>query len=154
MGWETAVSSAANAFQVSNNLNTADAQAKALITSAGYQTQNIADNTVRQAGSVESSFLQGGISLQGGPSQLLAQIFAKGQTDITRTATNANNASSNLMNSARTNALSSIAQQFMRSSGGSSGLSSGLSNASNWAGQKIGGALDPSPVGPYQSPWG
>jgi|GEM_PF-6594901 len=159
MGWETAVSSAFNAFQTNNQLKTAEANANAVTTSGDYQVQNIADNTVRQAGTVQSSFLQGGISLQGGPQQVLQQIYAKGNTDIARTATNSNNQASNIVNAARTNALNSIAQQFMRSTGGTSGITSGLNSVSfgtgslNGLGQTIGGALDPSPVGPYQSPF-
>ena len=159
MGWETAVSSAFNAFSTSNQLNTAEANAKAVTTSGQYQVQNIADNTVRQAGTAESSFLQGGISLSGGVQQVLQQIYAKGNTDISRTATNADNQASNIVNSARTSALNNIAQQFMRSTGGTSGITSGLNNLSfgtgsvNGLGQTIGSALDPSPVGPYQSPF-
>lgn len=159
MGWETAVNSAFNAYSTNNQLKTSEANAGAQVQSGQYQIQNIADNTVRQAGAVQTSFLQGGIAMQGGPQAVLAQIFAKGNTDIARTATNADNQASNTVNSARTQALNSIAQNFMRSTGGTSGITSGLQSLSygtgslNGLGQTVGSALDPSPVGPYQSPF-
>ena len=154
MGWETGVSSVFNAIQTSNALNTAQANAKAQTLQGQYQAQNIADNTVRAAGTLESSFLQGGISLQGGPQAVLAQAFAKGTTDISRTVTNANNQASNTINQARTNALSQIANQFMKSSGGTSGITSGLSSLNEQSAYALNSAgygntayemLDPSP---------
>lgn len=162
MGWETAVSSVYSAYQNSQTLNTAESTAKAQVQQGQYQIQNLADNTVRQAGAVQTSFLQGGIAINGGPQQVLAQIFAKGNTDIQRTATNYNNEAANTVSSARSKVLNAVASQFMSSSGGTTGasntISSGLSSATfgtnsvNGLGQSLGSGLDPSPVGPYQSP--
>lgn len=120
-------------FSVLNAANTANqgtAQAKAAVQQGEYQTQQIADNTVRSAGALKTSFLQSGLTLDGGPMAVLSQAFAKGQTDIGRIATNANNTAKNDINTARTKALESLASSTGVGSLGSS-LFSGASSYVN-----------------------
>lgn len=162
MGWETGVTSLVSAYNNFQSTNAATATAKAQIKEGEYQASNIADNTKRTAGSLQASFLQSGITLDGsdGANQVIAQAFAKGQTDISRTLENANNQAKNTMSAARTKALNSLGSTLTNSYGGEAGSKAAdeLWNGSvaqdlwNGAGQELGSALDPSPVGPYMSP--
>lgn len=128
MGWETGVTSLMSAYQNYQKTNQAEDTANAQVQEGEYKASNIADNTLRTAGKLQTSFLQGGISLDGGPNAVIQQAFAKGTTDINRTLTNANNQSASTINGARTAALSMLSQTFMGSTGGAAGDSQGVSS--------------------------
>lgn len=141
MGWEALVTLGAGALNASNTMKQGTAAANAAITQAGYQAKDVADNTVRSAGKLQTSFLQSGIVLDGGdtgggPMQILSQAFAKGQTDIGRITANANQTAKNDINSARTKALAGLASGaaagssslFSDLDGFSSGFSAGYNN--------------------------
>lgn len=119
MGWESLAFAGFNAMNAVNTVNQGTDQAKALAQQGTYQAKNIADDTVRSAGKLQTSFLQSGLLLDDGPNAVISQAFNKGYTDIGRTIDNANNASKNTVASARTKALQSLGQNAaMLSSGG------------------------------------
>lgn len=109
MGWETLAIAGYSALNAENTLKTGKAAAKAAVQQGDYQVQQTADQTLRSAGTLKTSFLQSGLSLEGAPMDVLTQAFAKGQTDIGRIATNANATAKNDINSARTKALEGLA---------------------------------------------
>lgn len=167
MGWETGAAAGFSILSASNKIDQGKAQAQALADQGTYQEKNIADNTVRTAGKLQTSFLQGGIALDdvGGTSAVLSQAFTQGTTDINRTQTNADNASKNAITAARSAALETLAQGLGASGLGSSiggaadSATSGLYDGSllqdgvNGFGQSSGSYLDPSPTGPYLPGW-
>lgn len=132
MGWETGVTSLVGAFNSFQSTNQASATANAQIKQGEYEAANIADNTVRKAGTLQTSFLQSGIVLDSASqaSQLVQQAFAKGTTDIGRTLDNANNAAANTMSAARTKALQSLGSSFSALSAG--GNNSPLNQAGSY----------------------
>lgn len=152
MGWETGVSLGATGVGAIAGINNAEAQTKAIAQSAEYTASNIANKTARTEGTLETSFLKGGIALTGagGTSAVFQQAGAQGITDISRTIDNANASISNTMNAARTGALNSIAGGFGKL--GSGVIAGALDQAysgswlqSAWNG--ITGNPDPSPQG-------
>lgn len=157
MGWETAAAAGFSLLSASNKIDQGTAQAKALALQGKQQDQTIADNTVRSVGSLQASFLQSGITLDGGPNAVISQAFAKGFTDISRNTTNVNNAAKNAYNSARTAALDTLAGGALGAAGGKEVggfLDSTTSSLyKNGFGQTVGSWLDPSPVGPYRNPF-
>lgn len=158
MGWETAVSAGFSLLSASNKIDQGTAQAKAIAQEGQQKDQNIADNTVRTVGGLQSSFLQSGIALGPGTNAVISQAFSKGFTDIGRTTTNANNAAKNAYNSARTSALDTIAGSALSAAGGGKAAGDWLDTQTsnlwnNGVGQTVGSWLDPSPVGPYQNPF-
>lgn len=130
MGWEALASVGFSALNANSQMKQGTAAANAAITQAGYQAKDVADNTVRAGGKLQTSFLQSGIVLDGGdagsgPMAILSQAFAKGQTDIGRITANANQTAKNDINSARSKALAGLASGAVA---GSSFLSTGLNN--------------------------
>lgn len=127
MGWETVAVVGLNLLSSAAKSNAAqqqgDVQAASYAQEGANNAKDVADNTVRAAGKLTTSFLQSGIQLEGGPQEVLSQAFAKGNTDIARTAANADAASQNALNAARQKMLESYA-----STGSSliSGLTGGL----------------------------
>lgn len=152
MGWESELSMASSSVGAVTKTNDAIASSKAIAETAENSAQNIADRTSRNIGSLENSFLRGGIALTGtgGPAAIFSQAAAQGNTDISRTLSNANAQISNTMNTARTAALNGIAQGASKLSSGSVNstvqqLYSGSWLQSAWNG--ITGDPDPSPQG-------
>lgn len=139
MGWETLVIAGASAFNAYNTNKQGTAQAKAIARQGEQQAQNSADNSVRSIGSLQTSFLQSGLTLEGGPMAVLSQAGVKGQTDISRIAENANAASKNAVSAARTKALEQLSSgatnsSFMSSAGSfatdfGNGFTDSLNNA-------------------------
>lgn len=143
MGWETAISLGANALSAFNTTNNAKAQTGAIAATAENQAANLANKTSRTEGSLETSFIKGGIALTGagGPAAVFGQAAAQGSTDIQRTIDNANSSIANTMNEARTKALTTIAGGVSKIGAGT--IQNGLTSA--WNG--IMGNPDPSPQG-------
>lgn len=158
MSWETIVSGGSKLIGAFNTTNSGKAQADAIVTEGEQRAQNIADNTVRNIGKLKTSFLQSGIALDdvGGTQAVFAQAAQQGYTDIGRTISNANASAKNTYSAGRSAALDAL----LKGTGGSlldGGKEAGdgwLSGGSTWngLGQETGSWLDPSPVGPYQSP--
>lgn len=158
MGWETAIGAGFGLLSASNKIDQGNAQAQALADQGTYQEKNIADNTVRSVGKLQTSFLNSGIALDdlGGTSAIIGQAFSQGYTDISRTQTNADNASKNAYNTSRSAALESLAGGLVKSGISSSVggfLDDQTSNLFNSVGQETGSWLDPSPTGPYLPAW-
>jgi hypothetical protein len=168
MSWESDVTAASSFLGAASNFSTANSKNTATQTEANYQEQNIANNTLRRAGTLQTSYLQSGIALDPNTAvnQVITQAFGQGQTDITRTQNNANAAISNANTAARAAALSGLGSSALKLFGGSTAATPGGNTGdssflgsflktgdTNALGQSIGGALDPSPVGPYQSPF-
>lgn len=151
MGWETAAIAGFQILGASNTMEAGKANAQAIADQGTQQAKTIADNTLRRAGTLQTSFLQGGIVLDDGPKSVISQAFGQGYTDINRTVTNANNSAANTYNTARTKALSSLASGASSIIGGSD-IGGGFGSDWNGLGQTTGSWFDPSPVGPYQSP--
>src|ERR1700719_261000 len=100
MGWETGISLGANAVSGFMNTENALSQSKAIAQSADYTAANMANKTSRTEGTLETSFIKGGIALgsgTGGTTAVFEQAGAQGITDIGRTITNANNSISNTL---------------------------------------------------------
>lgn len=155
MGWESAVTSGVSSLNAVNQMNTAQAQAQAQVTEGEQKASNQADDTLRAAGKLQTSFLQSGIALDDGPNQIIQMAFAKGSTDIQRTITNTNNQAANTVSAARTAALNTIAQGVQRA-GYTNPMAisdayqgSWLQDGVNGLGQDVGSMFDPSPTGPY-----
>lgn len=158
MGWETAAAAGFSILSASNKIDQGKAQAQALADQGTYQEKNIADNTVRTTGKLQTSFLNSGIALDdlGGTSAVIGQAFNQGYTDIERTRSNADNASKNAYNSARTAALEGLVSSAAGKAIGSSVggfLDNQTSSLVNDFGQESGSWLDPSPTGPYLPAW-
>ena len=133
MGWETGVSLGFNALSGYNKIQQGKAQSEAIAQQGEQEAQNYADATTRRLGSLETSFTHGGIALDnlGGTSAIFQQAANQGITNINRTINNANAASSNAFNAARTASLESIASGF-KSMGAGGSLDKGLSSAGNY----------------------
>lgn len=164
MGWETLAIAGYSALQAKNSMDQGTAAAKAATQEAQYKTMQVADQTVRQAGSLKTSFLQSGLTLEGGPMDVLTQAFNKGQTDIGRIAASANITAKNDINTARTKALQGLAgsagsafafTSFANDFGG--GFSSGFDNAATFqTGASLGPANSFYSMGPFSNdplPW-
>lgn len=143
MGWETGVTLGADAVTAFTNTQSGLAQSKAISQSAEYTASNIANKTSRNIGTLETSFLKGGIALtgSGATEDVFKQAAAQGQTDIQRTIDNANANISNTVGADRAKSLSTIAGGFSKLAPGT--ISSALTQA--WNGMT--GNLDPSPQG-------
>lgn len=129
MGWETGASLGFNALAGFNKLQSGKADAAATVQQGENLAQNEADTTVRKIGALENSFTHGGIALDnlGGTSAIFQQAAAQGNTNISRTITNANNTAANQFNAARTASLEDIASGFQKF--GMNGIGGG---ASDW----------------------
>lgn len=133
------------------------AQSKAIAATADNTAANLANKTTRNIGTLETSFIKGGISLDnlGGTQAVFAQAGQQGLTDIHRTIDNANASINDTMAKARTQALGSIAASAGKipNSAYESVISNNTFGTDSWngLGQSVGSGLDPSPVGPYQA---
>ena len=96
MGWETGVSLGANTAFVSGFANTEETRwrkRRALRRRRrGTKQANSANTTSRHSGSLEPSYVRGGIALTraGGPATVIEPAGQQGSTDISRTIANAN----------------------------------------------------------------
>lgn len=166
MGIETLAIAGFAGLNAINTMNQGQASAKAVVQGAQYTIANQANDTVRNAGKLQTSFLQSGISLDGGPMDAIAQAFTQGRTNISRTASNANATSQNLISSARTKALEGIATTAAGASAFGGSITSGLDQVGtaadfasdgsfNGIGQGL-GSLGTNGEGPFQPPtwWG
>lgn len=128
MGWETVAMIGFQALSAGNSMNQADSVAAAQAREGEIKAKSTADDTLRAAGKLTTSFLQSGITLEGGPQTVLSMAFKKGNTDINRIAANADAAAENTVSTARTKALQSLAGSmggsFMSSVGGEDVFSS------------------------------
>lgn len=152
MGWETGISMGANAVSSYENTQNAVAQTKGIAQSAEYNIANIANKTARNEGTLESSFIKGGIALDnlGGTKAVFEQAGAQGFTDINRTVANATASISNTMNSARTQSLNGIANGFAKLGSGTIAGAVDQAYSGSWlqsAWNGISGNTDPSPQG-------
>lgn len=120
MGWETfaLVGARVAGAAVTNRQNNkiAKANANATVAQAGLDAENAAHDTVRDVGKLTTSFLNAGISLDGGPNELIARSFKSGNERISRIVGNANTQSKNIISQARSkaieNLISSVSQSF------------------------------------------
>lgn len=152
MGWETGISLGANSVSGFANIDNAKAETSAIAQSADNTAQNIANKTSRTEGTLETSFLKGGIGLTGagGPAAFFQQAAKQGTTDIQRTIDNANASISNTMNAARTQSLNSIGQTIGKLPTGSITNTVNQAYQGSWlqsAWNGITGNPDPSPQG-------
>lgn len=109
MGWETVAIVGFKALGAMNTVKQAKAEGKAISQEAERNALTVADNTVRKAGSLTTSFLQSGITLEGGPMDVIARAFKQGTTDINRISANAYHASKNIVSKARSQAIQDLA---------------------------------------------
>lgn len=163
MGWETLAIVGFQALQGAMGQSQARKEGKAITQQAERETMNIADNTLRRAGTLRNSFLSSGLTLEGGPMDVISQAFAKGRTDISRVAENANAASKNKASAARTKMLSDLGKTAIGAVGGfasdfGDGFQNGFDNAATFQTGAIPGFAPDSfnNMGPYQQgplPW-
>lgn len=151
MGWETGISLGASAVGAFANTENAVAQTKGIAQSAENTASNIANRTSRNIGSLETSFLKGGIALTGagGPATVFEQAGEQGNIDIQRTIDNANASIKDTMNRARTTSLNGIAQGFSKLGPGTITKAIDQAYQGSWlqsAWNGLAGNPDPSPV--------
>lgn len=163
MSWESDVTAASGFLGAANQFASANSKNTAVNQETTYQDTNISNNAQRRAGSIQTSYLQSGIALDPNTAvnNVVSQAFGQGITDIQRNNANAAATVSNNNAAARTAVLSGLGSSALKLFGGNQGgtqsggsffgsfLQTGDTNA---LGQSVGGALDPSPVGPYQPP--
>lgn len=155
MGWETLAIVGFQAISGIQGMSAANKQAKAGIQVAEQNAMTTAQNTLRTSGKLQTSFLQSGLTLEGGPMDVLKQAFGQGYTDINRIKSNADTGAKNVVSAARTKALQGLASGVAGAAGASS--AGGLFDSAtfgtdsfNGFGQSVGSIFDSSPVGPYQ----
>lgn len=169
MSWESDLTAASSFLGAATRFAGADATSSAAQQTAAYQEQNITSATERRVGTLQTSFLQSGIALDPNTAvkSVMQDAITQGVTDINRTQSNADTASANAQTAARAAALSGLGDTALKLFGtGSAGKAGGAGSGSgtffgdflstgstNALGQSLGGALDPSPVGPYRSPF-
>lgn len=139
MGWEAVATVGSSLLSSRSTMKQGQANANAEIQQAGYEAKDTADNTLRTAGKLQTSFLQSGLSLEGGPMAVLMQAFAKGTTDIGRITSNANTAAKNDINTARTKALQGLSTGVVS---GSSSIFSGLDGFSTDVGNGLSSSMN------------
>lgn len=149
MGLETALFIGLNLFSAASQQSAAKKQAKATIAEGNIVAANKAKEVARRAAAQQVSFLNSGLTLEGTPMNVIESTFNTGLEDINQIGANYNTAAKNQISAGRSAALSTLASSFssvaMPSIGGSS--------AFNGITQPIYGMFDPSPYGPYQSPF-
>lgn len=141
MGWETLAIAGFQGMQAVNTMKQGDRAANAAVAQGQIALQNSANNTIRTTGKLQSSFLQSGLTLEGGPMDVITRAFASGNTDLSRIASNTNATAKNDINSARSKAIEGLVQGVGGASMGSSlmsgagdfasGFGDGFSNAFN-----------------------
>jgi len=151
MGWETGITLGASAIKGVADIDNAKSESSAIAASAENTATNQANQTSRNIGSLETSFLKGGIALTGGggPAAFFQQAAAQGTTDISRTISNANASISNTMNAARTTSLNGLGQSFSKIGVGTIGSAVNTAYQGSWlqtAWNGIAGNPDPSPA--------
>lgn len=141
MGFETAAIVAASAISASATMNQGVATAKAQATQAEQQAQNSADNTLRSAGKLQSSFLQGGLELDGGPMSILSAAYAGGLENVSRITANGKAAVKNTLGAARSKAIEGLISGPMGASmaSGAGDFASGFQTGFNNPGGGIDG---------------
>ncbi len=156
MGWETLAIVGFQAISGAQDVKAAKRQARAGVQEAENQSMSLADDTVRRSGSLRNSYLSAGLDLEGGPMQMIAGAFAKGRTDIGRIEANANAQSKNIVSAARSKMMKDIAGSVAGSAAGAtafSAIGSTVNSGIDSLGQKAGSLFDPSPTGPYMTPF-
>lgn len=151
MGWETLAMAGFQALQATNQMNQGTAAAKATVAEGANQAQNAANDTARATGKLRSSFLSSGLTLEGGPMAAISQAFDVGNTNISRIVSNANTTAKNQINTARSQALATLASAA--SSAATPTFMSSIEKGVDSLGQDIGSIFDSSPTGPYLSPF-
>lgn len=128
MGWETLAIVGFQAIAGAQGMSAANKQAKAGIQTAEQNAMTTAQNTLRTSGKLQTSFLQSGLTLEGGPMDVIKQAFGQGYTDIGRIKSNADTTSKNIVSAARTKALQGLATSAAGAAGatGLNGLTSDL----------------------------
>lgn len=158
MGWETGISLGASGISGFANTQNAKAETSAMAESAENTVANQANQTSRTIGTLETSFLKGGIALGGaGTNAFFTQAGQQGQTDISRTITNATASINNTMNASRTQSLNAIGAAFGKisptaASGAIEDAEDGFKKSplmQAWNGMT--GNTDPSPTGGFGS---
>lgn len=170
MSWESDVTAASGFLNAGSAFAGANSKNAATQQEANYVEQDQSNQTQRNVGKLQTSYLQSGIALDPNTAvnNVISQAFAQGSTNITRTQANADATISNNNTAARAAALSGLGSTALKLFGGNTAATPGGAGGggstwlgdffktgdSNALGQSLGSALDPSPVGPYQSPWG
>lgn len=120
MGWETLAIVGFSALSGVVGMNQANSQAKGIARQGEIAAQDSANATIRSTGKLTTSFLNSGLTLEGGPMDVLKQAFRGGYTDIERIRSNANASAKNVVSSARTKAIQGLATSFAGASAASS----------------------------------
>lgn len=163
MGWETAIQAGASVYQGMKATKAAKNEASAITEQARLESENKARETVRAAGTLQSSFLSSGITMEGTPMEVLKRTYQYGREDINQIAKNANARSKNIMTKARTEMLEGMTGLLKGMDFGGSSVLDDLTFGSGTfggVGQAIGSAFAvdapgvSSKMGPFQSPWG
>lgn len=167
MSWESDVTAASSFLGAASKFAGANSSNDATQTEANYVEQNTYNQTLRKVGTLQTSYLQSGIALDPDTAvnSVMQQAIGQGETDIQRTQSNANAKITNANSAARAAALSGLGSTALKLFGVGSADKDGSGSGGSWfgsflktgdtnaLGQSLGGALDPSPVGPYQSPF-
>lgn len=100
---------ALSAASAATTMKNAKAKSKAITRQAELDASNTATKTAAKAAYQKTSFLSSGFTLEGTPMSVLESTFTTGKQDINQIIANANTQSKNVISSARSKALGTLA---------------------------------------------
>ena len=134
MGIETLLIVGLAAASAASSMSNAKDEAKSVVEQANIDAKNSSKKTILKAAQQRSSFLNSGLLLEGTPLAAIDDTFNIGIQDIDQITSNANAKSKNIVSSARTEALTSLAGTAMGSVGSGSLFGGSTSTASGASG--------------------
>tara|TARA_R110000851_G_scaffold246062_1_gene398765 strand:- start:6495 stop:6962 length:468 start_codon:yes stop_codon:yes gene_type:complete len=105
-------------FSAVSSIGAAEDQAEATVEQANLEAENKAKQVRLKAASQQVSFLNSGLTLDGTPLSAIQNTFDTGISDVNQITSNANTQAKNIISSARTDAIGSIAGSFAGASFG------------------------------------
>ena len=120
MGIETIALIGLAAASAASGISNAKDEAKSVVEQANIDAETSSKKTILKAARQRSSFLNSGLLLEGTPLAAIDDTFNIGIQDIDQITSNANAKSKNIVSSARTEALTSLAGTAMGSVGSGS----------------------------------
>lgn len=135
MGIETALIVGMNALSAVGSIQQSKAQAKAAVQEGNIAAQNKAKETKLKAASLQTSFLNSGLTLEGTPMSVIEDTFNTGMQDINQIKSNYDNKAKNIISAGRTEALGKLASGMSGMDFG--GMGSSINNLATTAGSYL-----------------
>ena len=95
-----------------SGISGANKEAKSMVAEGNIVTANKAKEIKYKASSQKVSFLNSGLALDGTPAAVIAETFKTGLEDVGQIQSNYNRGAKNVVNKARTQALTKLASSF------------------------------------------